>query len=174
MVVEDNPQVLVLAESMLQEAGHEVITATNYDGAIALLEQGNQPELALIDHNLGEGLSGIDVAKAVRLYLKKIAVIYTSGDHVSDGTRALFVEGCEFLPKPYTPDELKKPSADCWTARAPRLPVTKANSPEPSSASATSSSSPASVLREPVRVDRDRMALDRIVCPRGEISPATL
>jgi DNA-binding response OmpR family regulator len=33
-------------------------------------------------------------------------IIYTSGDHVSDGTRALFVGGSDFLPKPYTPEQL--------------------------------------------------------------------
>jgi two-component system alkaline phosphatase synthesis response regulator PhoP len=63
LVVEDEPQVLVLAEAVLKDAGHEVITATNYEGAVALLAQGNRPDAALIDHNLGEGLSGIDVAK---------------------------------------------------------------------------------------------------------------
>jgi len=108
LVVEDDPQVLVLAESVLKDAGHEVLTATNYDGAIALLADGKSPELALLDHNLGEGLSGIDVAKAARTYTKDVAVIYTSGDHISDGTRALFVEGGEFLPKPYTPEQLLK------------------------------------------------------------------
>jgi CheY-like chemotaxis protein len=106
LVVEDDPQVLVLAESVLKDAGHEVLTATNYDGAIALLADGNRPDLALIDHNLGEGLSGIDVAKSARTYRKDIVAIYTSGDHISDGTRALFVEGAEFLPKPYTPEAL--------------------------------------------------------------------
>ena len=106
LVVEDDPQVLVLAESVLKGADHEVLTATNYEGAIALLADGKQPALALIDHNLGEGLSGIDVAKSARTYNKNMAVIYTSGDHISDGTRALFVEGGEFLPKPYTPEQL--------------------------------------------------------------------
>jgi DNA-binding response OmpR family regulator len=106
LVVEDEPQVLVLAEAVLKDAGHEVITATNYEGAVALLAQGNRPDAALIDHNLGEGLSGIDVAKSARSYCKGMKIIYTSGDHVSDGTRALFVEGSDFLPKPYTPEQL--------------------------------------------------------------------
>lgn len=106
LVVEDEPQVLVLAEAVLKDAGHEVITATNHQGAVALLEQGKLPDLALIDHNLGEGLSGIDTAKTARGYRADMAVIYTSGDHISDGTRALFVDNCEFLQKPYTPDQL--------------------------------------------------------------------
>jgi CheY-like chemotaxis protein len=40
LVVEDEPQVLVLAEAVLKDAGHDVITATNYDGAVALLAPG--------------------------------------------------------------------------------------------------------------------------------------
>jgi CheY-like chemotaxis protein len=40
LVVEDEPQVLVLAEAVLKDAGHDVVTATNYDGAVALLAPG--------------------------------------------------------------------------------------------------------------------------------------
>jgi DNA-binding response OmpR family regulator len=106
LVVEQDPQVLVLAESVLQAAGYEVVTATNYDGAIALLDSGLRPEIAFVERNLGEGLSGLDVARSARDRDENIKVIYTSAEHVSDGTRALFVKGAEFLPKPYTPEQL--------------------------------------------------------------------
>jgi hypothetical protein len=36
----------------------------------------------------------------------KLKVLYTTGADVTDGTRALFVEGSAFLPKPYTPAHL--------------------------------------------------------------------
>ena len=38
LIVEDDEQVRVLAESVLQDAGHTVIAATGADGALALLE----------------------------------------------------------------------------------------------------------------------------------------
>jgi DNA-binding response OmpR family regulator len=106
LVVEENPQVLVLAESVLQAAGYEVVTAVNFEGAVALLDEGLRADVAFIERNLGEGLSGLDVARAARHQHETIKVIYTSSEHVSDGTRALFVDGAEFLPKPYTPAQL--------------------------------------------------------------------
>jgi CheY-like chemotaxis protein len=106
-VVEDEPQVLILAEEMLKEAGHETLSASNYQDAHALLTDGNLPDLLFVDHNLGKGPSGIDLARTARNYRADMAVIYTSGDLLTDGVKALFVEGAEFLAKPYTPEELR-------------------------------------------------------------------
>jgi CheY-like chemotaxis protein len=107
LVVEDEPQVLVLAEEMLKEAGHETLSASNYQGADALLADGHLPDLLFVDHNLGKGPSGIDLARTARKYRPDMAVIYTSGDLLTDGVKALFVEGAEFLAKPYTPEDLR-------------------------------------------------------------------
>jgi DNA-binding response OmpR family regulator len=106
MIVEDEPQVLVLAESILKEAGHETRSAANHNGAVALLEGGERPDLLFVDHNLGEGLSGIDTAREARRLHAAVRVLYTSGDLMNDGMRAMFVEGADFLPKPYTPEQL--------------------------------------------------------------------
>jgi CheY-like chemotaxis protein len=106
LIVEDEPQVLVLAESILKNAGHETVSAANHDGAVALIEGGERPDLLFVDHNLGEGLSGIDTAREARKRQPKIRVLYTSGDRHTDGMQALFVDGGEFLPKPYTPEQL--------------------------------------------------------------------
>src|SRR3954467_2020414 len=36
----------------------------------------------------------------------KLKVVYTTGGDVTDGMKALFVDGSAFLPKPYTPAQL--------------------------------------------------------------------
>lgn len=88
MIVEDERQVLVLAESILKDAGHETLSAANHDGAAALLEVGERPDLLFVDHNLGEGLSGIDTAREARRQHSNIHVLYTSGDASIYSTRS--------------------------------------------------------------------------------------
>jgi CheY-like chemotaxis protein len=106
LIVEDGAPLLVLAESIIQSAGHQTLSAASYDGAVALFEQGERPDLAFIDRNLGEGLTGIDVSRKAREYNPEIQVLYTTGDVVTDGFEAMFVDGAEFLQKPYTDEQL--------------------------------------------------------------------
>lgn len=106
LIVEDETPLLVLAESVIQSAGHQTLSAGNYDGAAALLESGERPDLVFIDRNLGKGLTGIDLARTARQYLPEVGVLYTFAGVVTDGLQAMFVEGAEFLPKPYTDEQL--------------------------------------------------------------------
>jgi DNA-binding NtrC family response regulator len=106
LVVEDEPQVLVLAEAALKDAGYETLNAANFAGANALLQEGHRPDLLFVDHNLGKGPSGIDLARTARQHHPDIRVLYTSGEMLTDGVKAMFVERAEFLPKLYTPEQL--------------------------------------------------------------------
>ena len=102
LIVEDEAQVRVLAEGIVQELGHEVLTAGTVDEALALLS-GNEgvdllfTDLKLLDRHHG----GIEVAPHAREAKPEVRVIYTTGEGVNDGTRALFVEDFHFLSKPY-------------------------------------------------------------------------
>lgn len=118
LIVEDEEQVLVLADAVFKDAGHETLLATSYDGAVALLSEGRRPDLAFIDRNLGEGLTGIDFAREARRAHPDIQVLYTSDDLVTDGMRAMFVERAEYLPKPYSPDQIIE-AANALLARSP-------------------------------------------------------
>jgi DNA-binding NtrC family response regulator len=64
LIVEDDEQVRVMAESVLQEAGHTVVAATGVDGARALLNTDRHFDVLFIDLNLGHDLeAGLRVAK---------------------------------------------------------------------------------------------------------------
>jgi CheY-like chemotaxis protein len=119
LVVEDEPQVLVFAEATLKDAGHVTLSASNYAGAHALFDEGHRPDLLFVDHNLGKGLSGIDLARTARHYRPDMAVLYTSADLMTDGVKAMFVEGGEFLQKPYTPEDLLSAVRSLLSARDP-------------------------------------------------------
>jgi hypothetical protein len=52
------------------------------------------------------GPNGLELAQKAVAMRPKLKVLYTTGADVTDGTRALFVEGSVFVPKPYTPAQL--------------------------------------------------------------------
>jgi CheY-like chemotaxis protein len=107
LLVEDEDQVRVLAESYLEEQGHTILTAASTDGALAVLEREPSVELLFTDLGLKEEIDGgLELARRAIEIRPTLKVLYTTGRPVTDGTRARFVEGSAFLPKPYTVEQL--------------------------------------------------------------------
>jgi DNA-binding NtrC family response regulator len=107
LLVEDEEQVRVLAESFLQAVGHTTLSAGSVDQAVALLSGTEQIDLLFTDLIIqGESEAGLSLAaKAVEMR-PGLKVLYTSGQAVTDGMMALFVRGSAFLAKPYTVEQL--------------------------------------------------------------------
>ena len=98
LVAEDDETVRVLAQSVIEGMGHVGLTAANADEALALLSADRNVSLLFTDLDMGDDpLAGIELAVQARSKRPNIAVIYTSGAGVTDGTRALFVDGANFL-----------------------------------------------------------------------------
>jgi CheY-like chemotaxis protein len=58
LIIEDDEQVRVLAESVLRDAGYEVLAATAQEGAQALLNSDQSIDLVFVDVNLGGRFGG--------------------------------------------------------------------------------------------------------------------
>ena len=107
LIIEDDEQVRVLAESVLRDAGYEVLAATAHEGAQALLNSDKSIDLLFVDVNLGGDLeAGLRIAQSARERRPFLPVVYTTGQGVDDGKKALFVDPYLFLPKPYTSEQL--------------------------------------------------------------------
>ena len=107
LLVEDEEQVRVLAESFLQTAGHTTLSAGSVDQAVALLETEQSVDLLFIDLRLqGDNEAGLALAAEAVKKRPDLSVLYTSAQGVTDGMIALFVEKSAFLPKPYTVEQL--------------------------------------------------------------------
>jgi DNA-binding NtrC family response regulator len=107
LIVEDEEQVRVLAESILQEHGHATLSASNYDEAITLLKGEQKVELLFTDLRFNDDhQGGIRLAQEAMTILPGLPVLYTTGQGVTDGMKAMFVERYGFLAKPYTADQL--------------------------------------------------------------------
>jgi len=115
LVVEDEPTVRALAESIIEALGYMILSAANAREAIALLEQDEPIDILFTDINLPDGPDAIDglelSRKAVELR-PSLRVIYTTGGGRTDGMTALFVDDATFLPKPYTVKQLTETVQD--------------------------------------------------------------
>ena len=107
LLVEDDDQVRVLAESCLEQQGHQVLSAGTEMGAIAILKGKADVDLLFTDIDLkGELAAGIELALEAKQLHPNLAVLYTMSRAVTDGMKARFVEGSAFLEKPYTVEQL--------------------------------------------------------------------
>ena len=107
LIVEDEPQVLVLAESCLHEYGHRTLSASTVAEASAILEKDQEIEVLFTDLGLRDDTqAGLELAKQAVERRPELKVLYTTGQSVTDGTKALFVPKSAMLAKPYTIDQL--------------------------------------------------------------------
>jgi DNA-binding NtrC family response regulator len=108
LIVEDEEQVRVLAEAIIREQGHETLMAATAEQAGALVEERADIDVLFTDIGLQQDAeAGLQLAMEVAARRPALPVLYTTGQGVTDGMRAMFVEPFGFLPKPYTPDDLR-------------------------------------------------------------------
>jgi DNA-binding NtrC family response regulator len=107
LIVEDEATILVLAESVLQERGHQTLSASSVTEATVLLEEHRKIDLLFTDIGLKDDPeAGLKLAADAIGQHPEIKVLYTTGQAVTDGMKALFVGKSAMLPKPYTVEQL--------------------------------------------------------------------
>jgi CheY-like chemotaxis protein len=99
LIVEDDSVVRLFAVSALEDAGFDVIEATNADDAIKILESRNDIRVVFTDVHMPGSMDGLRLAHAVRNRWPPIKVIVTSGRLVL--SERDLPEGGRFLAKPY-------------------------------------------------------------------------
>jgi DNA-binding NtrC family response regulator len=99
---------LILAESVLQQAGYETLSASSVAEALAIIDTDQRIALLFTDLGLGEDSEGgLTIATSFANSRPRVPVLYVTGRGVTDGMVALFVEPHGFLAKPYTIEQLK-------------------------------------------------------------------
>ena len=107
LIVEDEDQVRVLAEGLLQDGGHTTLSASTADQALAVLDAGDRIDLLFTDLGLQSDIqAGLMLAQEAIKRKTDLPVLYTTGQGLTDGMQAMFVERYEFLAKPYTSEQL--------------------------------------------------------------------
>jgi nitrogen-specific signal transduction histidine kinase/ActR/RegA family two-component response regulator len=103
LVVEDEVAVRELACSALQKRGYQVLKAANGPEAVQLWDRRSAPiNLLLTDMVMPCGMSGGELAKILQAKNPDLKVLYTSGYSPEILRKdSMFVQGLNFLPKPY-------------------------------------------------------------------------
>jgi DNA-binding NtrC family response regulator len=108
LLVEDEDQVRLLAESYLEEQGHKVLSAGTPEGALAVLQNETRVDILFTDLDLkGDIHAGINLANEAIKILPQLRVLYTTGRAITDSMKARFVADSAVLEKPYTVDQLR-------------------------------------------------------------------
>ena len=116
LVAEDDDQVREVAAEMLRDAGFRVLAAADGRQALALLERGEQVDVLFSDVVMPGGISGVELARRVRVTRPDIGVLLASG-YAAQELRGEAPE-FELLAKPYDRDDIvRKISALVRTAR---------------------------------------------------------
>ena len=105
LVVDDDALVRVHSNLALEDAGYEVVEASNAADALVKLEE--RPDIAALftDVRMPGDLNGIDLANAVHAQRPDIAILVTSG--TDNGMMALPATA-QFIRKPYTGAQLSR------------------------------------------------------------------
>jgi PAS domain S-box-containing protein len=107
LLVEDQAAIRMLAEDVLSEAGHRVLSAGNGRAALRMVESHpNRIDLLVTDVVMPE-MSGPELATQVARLRPSLIVLYISG-FTDDALlhRGVIEEGTAFLQKPFLPETL--------------------------------------------------------------------
>jgi PAS domain S-box-containing protein len=119
LVVEDEPGVRQIIVAMLEQMGHRVCVAADGQMAIEVLDEDPAFDLVLTDMAMPGGISGWDLAQAVREYWPSIRVVLSTGysediiERDAAADRQLRV-----IAKPYRQAELARMLSEEFAAAA--------------------------------------------------------
>jgi PAS domain S-box-containing protein len=105
LVVEDEAEVLRIAEAFLRGLGYDVLTATDAPTALARLQASPAVALLFSDVVLGDGMTGDELAREARRLRPELPVLLTSG-YERTSTNEVLGEEFELLRKPYRREQL--------------------------------------------------------------------
>jgi len=106
LIIDDEEVVLDSCRQILRKENYQLTTVSNGELGIQLLQE-KEPDLVLVDLKM-PGLSGFEVLKKIRdLDPNIISIVITGFSTVSSAIEAMKNGAYDFLPKPFTPDELR-------------------------------------------------------------------
>ena len=107
LIVEDDSFIREIAVMMIQDQGHQTLSASDVDEALVLLRSPRHIDALFTDIYLKASvLGGCDLANIAIKLRPELRVLYTTGNFVTETMKAMFVDGKHYLSKPYTEQQL--------------------------------------------------------------------
>lgn len=106
LLVDDEASLRLFAREVMKRAGYTVLEAENGEEALRLLRQeGARVDLVLTDMTMPL-MSGRELVRHLSETHPEVRVLFTSGFAPREGLSADVLDHYEFIPKPFTPEEL--------------------------------------------------------------------
>jgi len=106
LIIDDEEIVLDSCTHILKSSGYQIITAHDGMTGVETMKQEN-PDLIFVDLKM-PGISGLEVLEKIQEYDATIVPIVITGfATVSSAVEAMKKGAYDFLPKPFTPDEMR-------------------------------------------------------------------
>jgi two-component system cell cycle sensor histidine kinase/response regulator CckA len=105
LVVEDEDMVRAVAERALTRHGYEVITATNGEEGLEILKDRNDIDM-LVSDVVMPLMDGPTLGRHARELYPKMPLLFMSGYAEDQLRRSIALENVDFLPKPFTVQQL--------------------------------------------------------------------
>ena len=133
VIIEDDPDIRGLLETVLSQAGFETVSADNGIDGVAAVRQFD-PVVTTLDVSL-PGIDGFEAAKRIRAFSNTYIVMLTARDEEIDALQGLEAGADDYVTKPFRPRELRARIEAML--RRPRN--TPAEAPEPAAGRPTGS-----------------------------------
>lgn len=101
LIIEDEPELVKVLRSYLEQAGFNVLTAYRGDTGLSTWEH-KRPDLVILDLNL-PGLDGLDVAREIRRKTYTPIIMLTARVEEADQLIGLELGADDYIPKPFSP-----------------------------------------------------------------------
>ncbi|NHO67740.1 response regulator [Aestuariicella hydrocarbonica] len=107
LCIDNEPVILAGMQSLLEQWGCEVVTASDLREALSHWPKATAPQLVLADFHLNEE-TGLDVLEALRYHWQQpLPAVVISADNSDDVRDKVQQSGCLFLAKPVQPAALR-------------------------------------------------------------------
>jgi two-component system, response regulator PdtaR len=104
LTVEDEFLISEYLGHVLEEAGYDVISTSNADEAIAVLESRNDIRVIITDINIPGSMNGLKLAAAVQGRWPPTKIIVATGKDRPEENQ--MPEQSQFVAKPYVPERI--------------------------------------------------------------------
>lgn len=101
LIIEDEPELVKVLRSYLEQAGFHVLSAYRGDTGLSTWEH-KRPDLVLLDLNL-PGMDGLDVAREIRRKSDTPIIMLTARVEETDQLIGLELGADDYIPKPFSP-----------------------------------------------------------------------
>ena len=101
LIIEDEPELVKVLRSYLEQAGFQVLTAYRGDSGLSTWEH-KRPDLVLLDLNL-PGVDGLDVAREIRRKSSTPIIMLTARVEETDQLIGLELGADDYITKPFSP-----------------------------------------------------------------------